>query len=587
MDYKIFLDDERFPDWVYKTNNDDWVIIRNLTDFKNTILERGIPDFISFDNDLGASLEEGMDAVKWMVYEMEFDISNMDFNVHSANSGGPGGPKGNIASLLNNWKKELVRRKEGDTNKLRKEVRKILTVAVPLCMTEKMQTLKESINRQKDTLTAILNALEFKKDILAAGGEIYAVGGIVRDAIMGKPSDDLDIVIRGVPYDKLFAILSKYGNTKDTSFVDENGKKDFGATKFVSFNKTFNQLLANNGIRKDIDVMLPRKDMKVAGEKGHRSIKSDVNPMFTIYDDLKRRDITINAIALDINGKIIDNGTGLKDIQNGIIRAVSEDAFIEDPLRMIRAIRFAARFNYKWDENTLNLIRKNAHLLADKSELPRERFLMEFQKMIGKADLGRAVKLLIELGLYKAMFGVEPTITDYKKFDKAKNVAEFSFMLFENEPHKNILPLIEKHITKTTDDLEYVDALIKYIDNIKGKNLDLVTEINQLANIYNISPEILLNSSYVDSKHRAIAQKFKSGELPRGDHDIDFKGGDFRGFVIDTIKASGKEFNERIDSAKMGKAKRLAIQAIYSGILENNKEAIKKYLLNNLESWMN
>ena len=91
--YKIFLDDERFPDWVYKnTNNDDWVIIRNLTDFKNTIETRGIPDFISWDNDLGASMEEGKDGAKWMTYEMGLDISNMGFNVHSANSGGPGGP---------------------------------------------------------------------------------------------------------------------------------------------------------------------------------------------------------------------------------------------------------------------------------------------------------------------------------------------------------------------------------------------------------------------------------------------------------------------------------------------------------------
>lgn len=112
MGYKIFLDDERMPDWVYDTKNEDWTIIRNLTDFKNTILEKGLPDFISFDNDLGASMEEGKDAAKWMVYEMEFDISNMEYKSHSANSGGPGGPKGDIVTLLNNWKKFLNSNKE-------------------------------------------------------------------------------------------------------------------------------------------------------------------------------------------------------------------------------------------------------------------------------------------------------------------------------------------------------------------------------------------------------------------------------------------------------------------------------------------
>jgi hypothetical protein len=72
-----------------------------------------------------------------------------------------------------------------------------------------------------DKLTSILNSLEFKDDIIGADGEIYAVGGIVRDAIMGKQSDDLDIVVRGVSYDKLFAILLKYGKPTDTSTEKE------------------------------------------------------------------------------------------------------------------------------------------------------------------------------------------------------------------------------------------------------------------------------------------------------------------------------------------------------------------------------
>ena len=115
---------------------------------------------------------------------------------------------------------------------------------------------------QKDKLVGILNSLEFKNDVLAAGGEIYAVGGIVRDALMSTPSDDLDIVVRGIPYDQLFAILSKYGKPTDTSHEKEDGDKDFGSTKFVSGNPEYIQYLANNGVARDIDVMLPRKDAK-------------------------------------------------------------------------------------------------------------------------------------------------------------------------------------------------------------------------------------------------------------------------------------------------------------------------------------
>lgn len=109
MKYKIFLDDLRIPKDIYpKDNNEDWLIIRNLTDFRKTIETRGVPDYISFDNDLGDTLEEGKDAVKWMVYDKELDISKMDFMVHSANNSGV---REYVRDLLNNWKKELNKRK--------------------------------------------------------------------------------------------------------------------------------------------------------------------------------------------------------------------------------------------------------------------------------------------------------------------------------------------------------------------------------------------------------------------------------------------------------------------------------------------
>ena len=171
-------------------------------------------------------------------------------------------------------------------------------------------------------LVTALNALEFKDEINAAGGEIYAVGGIVRDAIMGTPGDDLDIVVRGIPYDQLFAILSKYGKATDTSHEKEDGDKDFGSTIFVSKSPQFNEFLEKNGIDLDIDVMLPRKDAKDPNVKGHRGIKSDVNPNYTIHDDLERRDITINAIAMDADGNLITNGTGLEDIKSGKIKLI-------------------------------------------------------------------------------------------------------------------------------------------------------------------------------------------------------------------------------------------------------------------------
>lgn len=438
---------------------------------------------------------------------------------------------------------------------------------------------------QKDRLVSMLNALEFKNDVLAAGGEIYAVGGIVRDAVMGTPSDDLDIVVRGVPYDQLFQILSKYGTPTDTSHVDENGKKDFGSTKFVSKNDNFNQFLDQNGVVRDIDIMLPRKDMKDPGVKGHKGIKSDVNHMYTIQDDLDRRDITINAIAMDLAGNMIANSSGLEDIKNGVIKAVSEDAFIEDPLRMLRAVRFGARYNYSWDPATVELIKKNAAMLADKDELPRERFLGEFKKMIGKTDLGSAVKILVDFGMYKSIFGVEPKIRDYRIFDKAHNVGEMAFMMFENEPLDSIVPLIERNITNDNYILDYVRALVEYKKNHELAKSKLDRNM-LMARLYKISKDAMLDSVYVAPEFKNIAKNFESGALPKSDHELEFKGEDFKKYVLNKVVEVEGSFVPGRDGVKMGKAKNLVLLSIFSEILNNDKESIRAFLDANTDRWM-
>jgi hypothetical protein len=107
--YRIFLDDIRVPSDIYPNDSQNWEVVRNLTEFKKKVEDCGVPEFISFDNDLGENMEEGKDAAKWLVFEMELDISDMDFIVHSANSSGV---REYVLGTLNNWKKELKRRKD-------------------------------------------------------------------------------------------------------------------------------------------------------------------------------------------------------------------------------------------------------------------------------------------------------------------------------------------------------------------------------------------------------------------------------------------------------------------------------------------
>ena len=253
---------------------------------------------------------------------------------------------------------------------------------------------------------------------------------------------------------------------------------------------------------------------------------------------------------------------------------------------MLRAVRFAARFNYEIDNATLNLIRDNAYLLADKAELPRERFLMEFEKMIGKTDLGRAVNLLVDLGLYKAIFGVDSKIGDYRAFDKAKNVAEFCYLLFQNEPVGNILPLSVKNITNSNYDIAYLEALLKYKTEVEGLGLNFIQKINKLAEIYNKSHDFLTISSFVSSEDKKVAEDFRSGVIPKGEHGVNLKGEEFKNFIVSAIKNENGQFNPKDDGRKMGVAKNLTLQAIYKKEIKNTPDAIKNFLLNNLELWM-
>lgn len=114
MKYNLFIDDIREVNWVYKNRtNADFIIARNFKDFKKIILKNGLPEFISFDNDLGLDKNgviapDGYAATKWLVYESGFDLRNLKFNVHSAN---PVAAK-QIQSLLDNYIRYLRNEKK-------------------------------------------------------------------------------------------------------------------------------------------------------------------------------------------------------------------------------------------------------------------------------------------------------------------------------------------------------------------------------------------------------------------------------------------------------------------------------------------
>ena len=163
------------------------------------------------------------------------------------------------------------------------------------------------------------------------GPDVYAVGGYVRDIVRGNPSEDVDILITR---HSLPDIISKIGPRGRVDLVG----KSFGIIKFTIEGKSY-------------DIALPRKDRpKSAQAGGHKDILVAADPDLPIEEDLARRDFRCNSIAVRLaDGTIVDPFGGVEDIKARVIRVTNDRAFPEDPLRVLRAARFASVLGFSVD----------------------------------------------------------------------------------------------------------------------------------------------------------------------------------------------------------------------------------------------
>ncbi|MGR8935643.1 MAG: CCA tRNA nucleotidyltransferase [Gammaproteobacteria bacterium] len=196
--------------------------------------------------------------------------------------------------------------------------------------------------------------------IAAAGGRPVLIGGAVRDRLLGLPLKDIDIEVYGLPMDALAAAL------RPAATVHAVGKS-FGILK-VNYRGA------------EIDVSLPRRERK-AGH-GHRGFDVQSDPFMPFSEAASRRDFTINAIGFDLILKqLLDPWHGIADLEQGIIRHIT-DAFDEDPLRVLRACQFAARFEFVIAPETLKKCRS---LGGELQFLSRERIWEELKKLLLKS----------------------------------------------------------------------------------------------------------------------------------------------------------------------------------------------------------
>ena len=190
------------------------------------------------------------------------------------------------------------------------------------------------------------------------------VGGSVRDHFLELPIKDYDVEVYGLErLEELETILAQYGSVNLVG-------KSFGVLKFIYEGEEY-------------DFSFPRTEEKVG--VGHRGFEVEVNGALAYAEASKRRDFTLNALGYDIeDDKFLDPFGGLKDIKQKRLRHIDDETFVEDPLRVYRAVQFSARFGYTLADETFALCQKmvSEGMLE---ELPKERVYLEWQKLLLKS----------------------------------------------------------------------------------------------------------------------------------------------------------------------------------------------------------
>ena len=224
----------------------------------------------------------------------------------------------------------------------------------------------------------------------------YVVGGYVRDQILGRHSKDIDIVAVGSGIELANAVASKLNIKKIAIY------KNFGTAQIKS---------------DDVEIEF----VGARRESYTRNSRKPVVEDGSLSEDQSRRDFTINALAASLSkddfGKILDPYNGMEDIENKIIKTPLDPliTFSDDPLRMIRAIRFASQLGFNVEENTYQAICSNVERLAIVS---KERIVDEFNKILLSPLPSVGIELLENSGLLNAFF---PALQNLKGVDVQDN----------------------------------------------------------------------------------------------------------------------------------------------------------------------
>ena len=364
-----------------------------------------------------------------------------------------------------------------------------------------------------------MNVINVLERIEENGFEAYIVGGYVRDYLLGFESGDIDICTNA----RVKELLDIFSDINVTS-------NEYGAVKIVT-----NQLR--------IDITTYRRDLKYNGNRR----KVEIEYVDNLIDDINRRDFTMNTLCMNKDKNIIDILGGQEDIENKIIRCVGniDDRINEDPLRMLRAVRFATTLGFTIEEELYRKLKDNKHLI---DQLSRERIKEELNKILVSKNAIMGLNMLEDLG-FLPYIGIEVN-------NDIVNIADICGMYSQLELTKDF-PFSKEE----KENIKIVKNILNYgniDDNVVfsyGLYLSMVA-----GDILGIDKDVITN---IDKN--LVIRRYK---------DIDISSEE----ICEILDSKpGKIISEVYDDLK---------NVILSRDLDNNNDSIREYIFNNRKKWL-
>lgn len=365
-----------------------------------------------------------------------------------------------------------------------------------------------------------MNVVNVLERIEENGFEAYIVGGYVRDYLLGIESGDIDICTNA----RVKELLDIFSDINVTS-------NEYGAIKIIT-----------NKLR--IDITTYRRDLRYNGDRR----KVEIEYVDNLIDDINRRDFTMNTLCMNKDKNIIDLLGGQQDIENRIIRCVGniEDRINEDPLRMLRAVRFATTLGFTIEEELYRKLKEYAHLI---DQLSRERIKEELTKILVNKNAIIGLNMLDDLGFLPYIgISYNDSIVQVSDicgmYSQLEILKEFPFSKEEKENIKTIKNIL----TYGNIDDNVVFSYGLYLSMVAG-------------DILGIDKDVI-----ADIEKNLVIRRCKDIEISSEE-------------ICEILKTKpGKVISEVYDDLK---------NVILNRELENSNSSIREYVFNNRRKWLN